>query len=330
MVKVGIIGAGFTGGIHASSYAIIPNTELLAIVDVDMEKSRALANRFNAKAYNNFQIMLNELEIDMVDVCLPTNLHREYVLKAARAGKHVLCEKPLARNLRDAEIMIKTCNSAGIKFMVGHVVRFFHEFVRSKEIIESGAIGKPGLVRTTRAAGFPIASQDWYADVDKSGGLILDLISHDFDFLRWCFGEVERVYAKSLTYKEVKRADYALVILKFKNGVIAHVEGSWAHPAGAFFTKLEVAGDHGLLEFDSRKATPIKVAFKQEAGPFVGVAIPESPVEEDPYTLELKHFIKCIESDEEPMISGTDAMASLEVALAALESVRTENPVTLE
>lgn len=330
MVKVGMIGAGFTGGIHASSYANVPDTELVAIVDVDMKRAEELANRFNTKAYNNFQTMLNECKIDMIDVCLPTNLHKEYVLKAAKADKHVFCEKPLARSLEDAEVMIETCKSAEIKFMIGHVVRFFHEFVRAKQIIESGVIGKPGLVRTTRAAGFPTASQDWYADIDKSGGPILDLVSHDFDFLRWCFGEIERVYAKSLTYKKVKRTDYALIILRFKNGIIAHVEGSWAHPVGTFFTRLEVAGTQGLLEFDSRKATPIKVALKQEAGPFVGITIPESPVEEAPYTLQLKYFIKCIENDKEPMISGTEAMASLKVALAALESARTGKLVTLE
>lgn len=330
MVKIGIIGAGFTGGIHASSYTVIPNAELIAIADINMEKAKEVANRFNAKAYDSFQTMLNECEMDMVDVCLPTNLHKEYVLKAAKAGKHVFCEKPLARSTEDTEVMIEACKSAGIKFMVGHVVRFFHEFVRAKEIIEGGMIGKPGLVRTTRAAGFPTASQDWYADIDKSGGVILDMIIHDFDFLRWCFGEVERVYAESLTYKKVKRTDYALIILRFKNGIIAHVEGSWAHPAGTFFTRLEVAGDQGLLEFDSRKATPIKLALKQEDRAFVGVAIPESPVEEDPYTLELKHFIKCIESDEEPMITGSEAMASLKVALAALESAQTGKIVILE
>lgn len=330
MVKVGIIGAGFTGGIHASSYAVIPNAELIAIADINVEKAKEVANRFNAKAYNSFQTMLNECKIDMVDVCLPTNLHKEYVLKAAKAGRHIFCEKPLARSIEDAEVMIEACKSVGIKFMVGHVVRFFHEFVRAKEIIEGGMIGKPGLVRTTRAAGFPTASQDWYADIDKSGGVILDMIIHDFDFLRWCFGEVERVYAESLTYKKVKRTDYALIILRFKNGIIAHVEGSWAHPAGTFFTRLEVAGDQGLLEFDSRKATPIKLALKQEDRAFVGVAIPESPVEEDPYTLELKHFIKCIESDEEPMITGSEATASLKVAFAALESAQTGKIVILE
>jgi predicted dehydrogenase len=203
--------------------------------------------------------------------------------------------------------------------MVGHVLRYFHEYVKAKEIIDSGSVGKVGMVRTTRGGRFP--REGWYANHRMSGGVILDMIIHDFDFLRWCFGEVKRVYAKGTIYKGHKDTDYALVTLRFRNGVIAHVEGSWAHPSG-FITRLEVVGDKGLLNLESEDSLPLRVEVKtRDSGQ--SVIVPESPVKESPYLLELRHFIDCVFNDKEPAITGQDALKAVGIAQAALESIKT-------
>jgi predicted dehydrogenase len=211
--------------------------------------------------------------------------------------------------------------------MVGHVLRYFPEYRKAKELVDKGKVGRPAVVRCTRGGSFPRASQDWYAKYEMSGGLILDMIIHDFDFLRWCFGPVERVYAKGLLMKKLDHIDYALVTLRFKNGVIAHVEGSWAHPGG-FGTKLEIAGDKGLIQFDSIQDAPLNLKVK-DAKTGAGVAVPESPLKESPYTLELKHFVNCVQNNKEPEITGDDALAALEVSLAAIESIKSGEVVTL-
>lgn len=121
--------------------------------------------------------------------------------------------------------MMDVCERQQVKLYVGQVLRFFPEYSQAKQVIERGDIGKAAVVRTSRVSGFPRGWNDWYADVQKSGGVAVYLGIHDFDFLRWCFGEVERVFAKGLSGKELPKKDYALVT------VIAHIEGSWSHSA---------------------------------------------------------------------------------------------------
>lgn len=328
MFKVLVIGAGTMGSVHAEAYAAMDGVQLAGIVDIQTEKGGQLANKLNTRSYASFEEAMAAEQADVVDVCLPTFLHKDYVLKAAEAGKHVICEKPIALNLADAEEMIRTCKEKRVKLFVGHVLRFFPEYGRAKAIVDQGVIGKPAVMRTTRGGAFPQAWNDWYADMEKSGGLTLDMIIHDFDFLRWCFGEVERVYAKGMYGRGYSRLDYSLVTLRFESGVIAHVEGTWAH--NSFSMKFEIAGTSGILDYDSSKDKPIVASFRAGAGGAGGVAVPESPLLENPYHLELKHFMTCIAENRTPLVSERDAVEALKIALAAIESMETGLPVYLK
>ena len=331
MLKVGILGAGTMGKTHAVSYNSLPDVEIRGIVDTDEDAGQDLAGQYKAHSYKSIEELLEKEEVDIIDICLPTPFHKENVFKAAQASKDILCEKPIARNLKDAQEMVKRCAEKKVKFMIAQVLRFFPEYIAAKEIISSGKIGKPAVARTSRGASFPLGADDWYGDKDLSGGVILDMIIHDFDFLRWCFGEVKRVYTKSLLNKGLERIDYALVTLRFSSGVIAHVEGSWAYPQGTpFRQRLEVAGTKGLLEVDLGKSSPYTMYLKQEEGAKAGVVIPEVPLSEDPYTREIKHFVECVKSDTLPSILPEDGVRAVEIALAALESVKTGRAVEVE
>lgn len=329
MQNVLVIGAGTMGTVHARAYSEMENARLAGIVDINKEKADLLAIALRTQAFSTFEDAVEELnKVDVIDICLPTFLHKEYVKKAAERGKHVICEKPLARNLSDAREMIEFCKQKGVKLYIGHVLRFFPEYKRAKELIDNGKIGAPKIASTTRGGIFPTAWDDWYADYRKSGGLVLDMIIHDFDFLRWCFGEVERVYAKSLLGRQYARLEYALVTLRFKSGVIAHVEGTWAHEG--FSMKFELAGQTGIIEYDSSKELPIFAHTRSRSEGTGGVAVPESPLKENPYYSELKHFISCIESGNDPVVTAEDAYKAAEIALAALKSIETNKPVTIE
>lgn len=316
------------GTVHAKSYAAMKNVELVGIVDLRGERGRELAAETNTQWFASYDEAMEKLErVDIIDVCLPTYLHKTYVQKAADAGKHVICEKPLARSKEEAQSIVDYCHEKNVKLFVGHVLRFFPEYEKSRQLVNDGTIGNVGVARTFRGGIFPTAWNDWYADYKNSGGLVLDMIIHDFDFLRWCFGDVERVYAKSLLGRGFARIDYALVTLRFKSGMIAHVEGSWAHEG--FSMKMELAGSEGIIQYDSAKEKPLIAVNRAKQAGMGGVAVPESPLRENPYFRELKHFIDCIENDLEPRVTVEDAVKAVEIARAALESIETGKPVTL-
>ena len=327
MQKVAVIGAGHMGLRHAAAYTQIPNANLVALVDNRPNALVHAAEMFGAGVFTDFDKMMEIVNPDVLDICVPTPWHKEYVLKAAEAGKHVVTEKPMARTLAECREMIEAADKAGIIFMVAHVVRFFPEFAAAKAQLDAGAVGETAVVRTSRGGTFPGVPGNWYGDPNLSGGVVLDLIIHDFDWLRWTFGDVERVFAKGNLSKEFGCIDYALVTLRMKSGVIAHVEGTWANPSG-FQVKFEIAGDKGMLDFQSRDSSPLSVATyeKEEAE---GVAVPESPTWKNPYCLELQHFIECVETGKKPIVTPEDGMKAVEIALAALKSIRSGKPVTL-
>ncbi|OCA86119.1 dehydrogenase [Bacillus sp. FJAT-27225] len=328
MQKILLIGAGTMGMEHAASYYSMEDVHLAGIVDFRKEQAEQLIGEHDTKIFSTIEEAVKGLEhIDVIDICVPTFLHKEYVLKAADFGIDVICEKPLAYTLEDAREMIDYCSEKNVKLFVGHVVRFFPQYAKVRELVQQGAIGEIGVVRTRRGGNFPAGWGDWYADHAKSGGVILDLIIHDFDFLRWTFGEVERVFAKGLAEKKLEHLDYALVTLVFKSGVIAHVEGSWAHQT--FSTQFEFAGKKGILEYDSLKEEPVLLSIRESTEAKNGVAVPQSPLKKSPYLIELEHFLHCLKTNETPLVTAEDAYKAMEISAAALQSLKSRLPVTL-
>jgi predicted dehydrogenase len=331
MKRILLLGAGTMGSVHARSYQQLDSVQIAGIVDLDVEKARKLAEPCGAAVFASIEEALSGLagRIDVVDVCLPTPLHADAVTRAADAGCHVICEKPLAGSVAEAERLIRHCRARGVRLFVGHVVRFFPEYERAKKLLDSGKIGPVGVARAGRRGSFPRGAQGWYADFGQSGGVVLDLMIHDFDFLRWCFGDVERVYAKGLAGSGRSGLDYALATLRFASGTIAHVEGSWAHET--FSTQFELAGKTGVIDYDSQKSKPVVVVGRKLQGEVggLGVAVPESPLTETPYLRELKHFIGCIEQGAEPIVTAEDALEAVRIAAAAQQSIATGKPVSL-
>lgn len=328
MQKVAIVGAGHMGKRHASAYADVKNAELVAFLDNRPDVVKEVAESFGAKGFTDFDEMIKAANPDVIDVCTPTSLHKTFVMKATGAGKHVITEKPMARTLDECIEMTNAAHKAGVAFMVAHVVRFFPEFASAKAQVDAGAVGSPAVVRSTRGGDFPGVPGNWYGDFSQSGGVVLDLMIHDFDWLRWTFGDVERVFAKGSVNREFGCVDYALVTLHMKSGVLAHVEGTWANPGG-FQVKLEIAGDKGMLDYQNKNTVALSTATKSVEGNAAGVAIPDSPSGKNPYYLELQHFIDCVESGATPLITPEDGTKAVEIATAALESIRTGSPITL-
>lgn len=328
MLNVGVIGAGVMGSFHAQLLQQIPEVQLIGVTAVPLGEADALAARLGIRCYATADQLLADPTIAAVVIATPTPTHADLIVRAARQGKHIFCEKPLARTLAEAERALEACQQAGVRLMVGHVVRFFPEYARIKQLIEEGAIGKPAVLRFSRVAPFPrLGTASWYANPAVSGGVILDLMLHDIDTLRWFCGDIARVHAHSLTGRAAHR-DYALVTMRMVSGAIAHLEGSWAHPGG-FRTRCEVAGDGGLVAMDSHESAPLAIERWQSEGQTGGVALPESPLAESPYLVELRHWVDHLLRGTPLLGTPEDAFAALRAGLAAMESAATGRVITL-
>lgn len=326
-MKVAVVGCGGMGLWHAKSYMKMPGIELVGVCEPVFEYAAKASKLTGATPYETMDEMLASEEVDVVSVAVPTYLHKDIVLQAARAGKHVICEKPAALYLEDAQEMIACCEENGVRLFIGHVVRFFPEYAQMKKQMDSGKIGRVGVANARRAGGHPGEARPWFLEADKSGGVIVDLMIHDIDYMRWTLGEVKTVYGMN---KVDGTMDYALVTLVFESGAVANLEAFWGYP-GSFRYAAEFAGSEGLVRTDSMDAKSLQI--RKSAPAEIGgkaVEIPQSPSFKDPYYLELEHFLGCIRNGSEPLVTAQDACKALEIARAALESIRTGKVVELK
>lgn len=323
MLKIGIIGAGMMGSTHAAAYDGIPKVRIVGVADEQPETAAKLAGLYGANSYASMEALIEAEQPNVIDICLPNHLHKSHVIRAASGGMHVFCEKPIATSLEDAIGMDEACRSAGVTFMVGQALRFSPDYAMAKKLVEEGKLGKVGTVRMIREGAAP-GWAEWFQDKSRSGGVLADLGIHDLDWLRWTFGEPQRVYAKIAG--EGLPGEHAFVSIRTKSGIIAHLTASWALPDG-FRSYLELAGTGGVLKLDSDDHKPIAVSLRGDGNP---AALAESPLAASPYEAELRHFVDCVRTGSRPLVTGEDAAKSLALALAAVKSAETGEVVTFD
>ncbi len=326
-MRVGIVGAGSMGHAHAAGWQAA-GAEIVGVTSQWGTTAKVLAQACGARAFADLEALLPE--VDVVDLCVPSDLHRPMALRAAAAGKHVVCEKPIALSLADGEAMIDACTRAGVRLFIAHVVRFFPQYRTAAESVQAGQLGQLGVMRCRRVAYPPRQGQaSWFADEARSGGVLLDLMVHDFDYVLWLGGPVSRVFAKSImqTHPEA-RGDYVLVTLRFESGAMALVEGGWAYPTGVFRTAFDLAGSDGLIEWDSASTESIeRLLVSEEEVAAAAVGLPLTVLAEDPYVTEIKHVHEALVSGQPFAVSPEEALAALRVGLAARASLRSGRSV---
>jgi len=313
-MRIGLLGAGGMGRTHARQYGRRGDVELL-VHDRDPQRGRALAEANNGTPVDSVEELLSKA--DAIDVCLPTPLHTEYGLRAIAAGRAVLVEKPLAKTFEEGLSLVEAAEKANVPLMTAQVVRFFPDFARGHQLVKSGAVGTPAAARVRRGGGTPTGTEGWFQNLEMSGGVLLDLAIHDFDWLRWTLGEVAFLYSRSVGFQDGHAPDYALTTLTFDSGVVAHVESTWMDPTG-FRTTFEVAGSKGLIEHDSRSNAFLRTATKEGVWTDGGV----TPTD-DPYYLEIDGFVNALKNGTEVPVPGREGLAALAISLAAIESAKT-------
>jgi predicted dehydrogenase len=328
-VRVVIVGTGVMGATHAAGFRAIPGVEIVGVVSVPLARAKAFAKEYNTAAFATLPEALKAVRPHAVAICVPTHMHRAMVEVAARAGVHVFCEKPITRTLKDAEAIVKVVRKTGITLMVGHVLRYFPEFGVLRRLVQGGELGNPAVLRLQRGGKMPSGLGDWYADWKRSGGPLLDLVIHDFDWLRWTLGPVSRVHARAFgTPQGGAPQAYSLTLLRFKSGPIAHVEGSWGHDQ-PFRVRVEVAGSKALADYDSAHPTTLTLQKASTGRGLPGVAVPSSPLAVSPYQREDEAFVAAIRTGGPSPIPAEEGLEAIRISLAALDSARTGKAVTL-
>ena len=335
MVRVGIIGAGFMGETHAGAIKKIEYADIVAIVDKVEVKGKKFAEKFNTNYYSNLDDLLDNEDLDCVHVCVPTFMHTDIAKKAASAGKHILCEKPVALSLKEADEMIEAVKANKVKFMVGHVLRFWPEYVKAKELVDSGKIGKPLYVFCERLAVSPDwFEENWGLNEEKSGGVPIDLVVHDLDYLNWIFGKPSIVKAQGVYNPSLGGMVHIASTVEFVNGGSGVAEGGWGFMGDFPFTMvLRILCEKGVIDWIFRAGKNIEERAQQ-----TDIMVYESDgksykleVEDtDAYYIECKYFIDCI-NDNKLIEKETfnDGRAALELALASRESARENKVVKL-
>ncbi len=326
-MRVGIVGAGSMGRAHAAGWRAA-DADLVGVVSRGGVSAQVLAEQHGARAFPDLDALMQE--VDVVDLCVPSDLHHPMTLRAAAAGKHVVCEKPIALSVADAHEMIEACQRAGVRLFVAHVVRFFPQYRAAAQAVAAGRLGGLGVLRFRRVAYPPRSgASSWFADESRSGGMICDLMVHDFDYAMSLAGPVARVFARSLrTRHPESNRDYALVTLGFESGAMALVEGGWVYPTGVFRTGFDLAGTDGAIEWDSDSTESIGrhlLPSESDAAPEVG--LPLTVMAEDPYTTEIKHVHAALVHGTPFAVTPAEAAAALRIGLAARASLRTGRSV---
>ena len=325
MLNIALIGAGNLGQNHVGNFGQIDGCHVTKIYDIYPEKATKMAQSSGATAITNVDEAFAD-DIDIVAVCTPTPSHAEYCIRAAECGKAIFCEKPLARTFEQGQAIVDAVQKAGVTMMVGHVVRFFPAYANARNTVLNGQIGNPGMIRASRINTMPSGQDGWFGDYEQSGGVTLDMIIHDFDWLRWSFGKPASIFSRSL-HQHMPKMDYSLTSIRFESGAIAHVEGSWAD-LGQFRTEFEIAGSAGLIEFDSTENVTLNTQKRGAEEGLADVQVPSSP-SESPYLIEDRAFIEAVQNDTPPPVTVEDAFASLQMALAACKSAETGEVVKL-
>ena len=330
-LRFGVLGLGRIGKIHAENLASrIPGVELSIVADVFANELAVVASKLNVRTTTaNYKEVISRPEINAVVICTPTDTHFQIILDAAAAGKHIFCEKPIDLSIDKIKQINQTVEKCGIQLMVGFNRRFDPNFSKVREVVHSGKIGKPHILRiTSRDPGPPPENY-----LRASGGIFLDMSIHDFDMARYLMGnDVNEVYAKATVlidpvFEKVGDYDTAVVNLTFDNGAFGTIDNSRKAVYG-YDQRVEVFGSEGMIAVKNKM--PDDHILLDRTG--THSSLPLNFFLErysDSYLNEMRAFVDAVGNDRGVPVTATDGLMSVAMGVAALKSVKENRPVQL-
>ena len=320
-LRVGVIGLGRMGQVHAQHLAELPDAELVVVASRRPQVAEQVGRRLGSEWATDYEAVLTRRDLDAVVIATATREHVDHIIQAAKTGLAIFCEKPIALTLEDTDRALDAVARAGVPLMVGFMRRFDPPYARAKQLIEEGAIGRPVMYKgVNRDPQWPAHEDD---DPSVSGGFFVDMGVHDFDLARWLMGsEVTRVYAvgRALVYPqlaEVGDIDNALVTLEFASGAIGDVDLSRNARYG-YDIRTEVLGDEGALWIGTIQQTPLLVLTRQGVTHDVYPWFPERFAVA--FREEIAAFVRGVVTGAPLSPTGEDARRALAIALTAREA----------
>lgn len=331
-LQFGIIGAGRIGKVHAENLSFrLPNTNVRAITDTNCMAARALAERCNIPVVaESAEKIISDPGIDAVLICSPTDTHADLMVKAAQAGKHIFCEKPISLRLEHIDRALKAVDSSGVQLQIGFNRRFDSNFKRVRDAVASGEIGVPSLMHiVSRDPAPPPLSY-----VRTSGGIFMDMTIHDFDMARFLMGdEVEEIYTAAgvMVDPEIGEAgdlDTAIIVLRFKGGAIATIDNSRRAVYG-YDQRVEILGSLGKIETENRYPNQASISTAQSVSRDLPLNFFMDRYEQS-FVAEMESFSTSILEGRQTAVPGIDGRITTVMALAARRSYDERRPVKIE
>ncbi|MBF0279970.1 MAG: inositol 2-dehydrogenase [SAR324 cluster bacterium] len=322
---VGVIGAGRIGLLHLNNLKKLPHVSVKAVSDPYIDQIEI--ESADTMMLKSHQGIMDDPEIDAVFICSPTPFHVPLIIEAAKAGKHIFCEKPISLDLETTEKCLQEVKSCGVKLQIGFNRRFDPNFAKIRKVLSEGKIGDPHVLRITSRDPSPPPIE--YVKI--SGGIFLDMMIHDFDMARFLIGsEVKEVFAAGANridpqIGECGDVDTAIVTLKFENDVLGVIDNSRQAVYG-YDQRVEVFGASGSIATENK--LPTQTVLSTETG-----VITEKPLYffleryQDAYVQEANAFFDYLSQDVPSPVAGNDGLAALKIALAALKSLKKNQPV---
>ena len=322
MINVAVIGIGNMGKHHVRNYSSLGNVNLVAVCDLDEERGKEIALKFSCKYYKNYDEMFDKEDIDAVTIAVPTKFHKEVTLNVLSKGKHVLLEKPISDNVKDAEEIIEKAKEKNLKFMIGHIERFNPAVVKLKELINQGRLGKVISIIARRVGPFPPQI--------KGSSIIIDSAVHDIDVMNYLLDKKPTSvlsYGNCTTLDNLNNEDCAEILLRYLD-VSGFIQVNWVTPIK--IRNLSVTGTLGYAELDyiTQKLVVYENHKSREFSDFSDVvefaqhSKKEINIEnEEPLSIELKSFVGCIENDINPLVGGEDGLTTLKIAIEAINNL---------
>lgn len=322
MLRVGVIGAGRIGKLHANNLVNrIPNARVEAISDVNFKAARELGEKLGVqKVYDNYESILNDKDVDAVFICASTDMHSPISIAAAKAGKHIFCEKPIDHDLDKIEAVLAEVKKAGVKYQVGFNRRFDRNFKHVRDVVKDGGVGDVHIVKVTSRD--PEAPPLSY--VRLSGGIFVDMTIHDFDMVRYLTGsEVTEVsvFGAGLVNPDIIKegdVDTCIIMLRFKNGALGVIDNSRQAVYG-YDQRIEVFGSKGCITADNEKANNT-VLYTKEA------VTSEKPLwfflerYNEAFVEEVRGFVDACLTGGETLVGAYDGLQPVKIAIAAKKS----------
>ncbi|SDO13204.1 Gfo/Idh/MocA family protein [Halobacillus aidingensis] len=334
--KVGVIGCGsIAQKRHLPEYQANENVEIVAVCDVVESRAEEMAQKYGAKAYTDYKEVLKLEEVDAISVCLPNYLHASVTIDALNEGKHVLCEKPMAVSLEEAQAMNHAAEWNQKTLMIAHNQRFVSSHQKAKTIIENGNLGNIYSFRTTFGHGGPEnwsidGASSWFFDKEKAFvGAMGDLGVHKADLIRYLLGDVSEIgaFVQTSAKENTDVDDNAVCILKMDSGLIGTLTASWSYVSGNDNSTV-IYGEKGMMELENDPDYSLKVTYKN--GESVHYSLDKIQTNEaggQTTTHVIDHFVESVLNERPPLITGEEGMKSLQVILSALEANETKQMI---